>query len=160
MGSWSSPSTRRTTRRRPWTALREEYKSDREGALGGSKDANNLSTCSWPLRMLQVGVDVQRLGLMVVTGQPKNTAEYIQCTSRIGRDVERPGVVFTLYQWTRPRDLAHFEDFCYYHDTFGARVEGLTTTPFSDRALDRGLTAVLVASLRQSGARRLAEHRR
>ncbi|MGI8492322.1 MAG: DISARM system helicase DrmA [Acidimicrobiales bacterium] len=100
--------------------------------------------------MLQVGVDVQRLGTMVVTGQPKNTAEYIQATSRIGRDVERPGVVFTIYQWSRPRDLAHYEDFVHYHETFGARVEGLTTTPFSDRALDRGLTGVLVTCLRHS----------
>lgn len=100
--------------------------------------------------MLQVGVDVQRLGLMVVTGQPKNTAEYIQATSRIGRDSGRPGVVFTVYQWARPRDLAHYEDFVHYHETFGARVEGLTTTPFSDRALDRGLSGVLVSCMRHS----------
>ncbi|HEX3426402.1 MAG TPA: DISARM system helicase DrmA [Acidimicrobiales bacterium] len=101
--------------------------------------------------MLQVGVDVPRLGLMLVTGQPKNTAEYIQATSRVGRDPRRPGLIITIYQWARPRDLAHYETFGSYHDTFGARVEGLTTTPFSDRALDRGLTAVLVAAVRQSG---------
>jgi Lhr-like helicase len=101
--------------------------------------------------MLQVGVDVQRLGLMVVTGQPKNTAEYIQATSRVGRSVHRPGLVVTIYQWSRPRDLAHYESFGYDHATFGLRVEGVTTTPFSDRALDRGLTGVLVTSLRHSG---------
>jgi hypothetical protein len=101
--------------------------------------------------MLQVGVDVQRLGLMVVTGQPKNTAEYIQATSRIGRSASRPGLVVTIYQWSRPRDLAHYESFGYDHSTFGQRVEGLTTTPFSDRALDRGLTGVLVTALRHSG---------
>ncbi len=99
--------------------------------------------------MLQVGVDVQRLGLMLVTGQPKSTAEYIQATSRVGRDRARPGLVVTLYQWSRPRDLAHYESFAYDHATFGMRVEGLTTTPYSDRALDRGLSAVLVASVRQ-----------
>ena len=97
--------------------------------------------------MLQVGVDVQRLGLMTVTGQPKNTAEYIQATSRVGRYRERPGLVVTIYQWSRPRDLAHYESFGYDHATFGLRVEGLTTTPFSDRALDRGLTGVLVTAL-------------
>src|SRR5262249_6727565 len=59
--------------------------------------------------MLQVGVDVPRLGLMVVTGQPKNTAEYLQATGRIGRDPQRPGLVVTLYNWARPRDLAHYE---------------------------------------------------
>ena len=100
--------------------------------------------------MLQVGVDVQRLGLMLVTGQPKSTAEYIQATSRVGRDTERPGLVVTLYQWSRPRDLGHFETFAHDHATFGMRVEGLTTTPYSDRALDRGLSAVLAAGLRHS----------
>ena len=101
--------------------------------------------------MLQVGVDVQRLGLMVVTGQPKNTAEYIQATSRIGRDRSRPGLVVTIYNWARPRDLAHLESFGYDHATFGQRIEGLTTTPFSDRALDRGLTGVLVTAMRHAG---------
>jgi hypothetical protein len=101
--------------------------------------------------MLQVGVDVQRLGLMVVTGQPKNTAEYIQATSRIGRDPKRPGLVVTIYNWARPRDLAHMEHFGYDHATFGQRIEGLTTTPFSDRALDRGLTGVLVTAMRHAG---------
>ncbi len=100
--------------------------------------------------MLQVGVDVPRLGLMVVTGQPKNTAEYIQATSRVGRDAKRPGLVLTIFQWTRPRDLAHYEGFAYGHATFGMRVEGLTTTPFSERALDRGLSAVVVAAVRQA----------
>lgn len=98
--------------------------------------------------MLQVGVDVQRLGLMVVTGQPKNMAEYIQASSRVGRSSDYPGLVVTLFQWNRPRDLAHYEHFCYEHATFGRRVEGLTTTPFSKRALDRGLAGMLVAAVR------------
>ncbi len=106
--------------------------------------------------MLQGGGDVQRRGAMVVTGQPKNTAEYIQATSRIGRDRHRPGVVFTIYQWSRPRDLAHYEDFVHYHETFGSRVEGLTTTPFSDRALDRGLSGVLVTLVRHGSLSALA----
>jgi hypothetical protein len=99
--------------------------------------------------MLQVGVDVPRLGLMVVSGQPKNTAEYIQATSRVGRGAG-PGLVLTVYQWTRPRDLAHYESFGYDHATFGMTVEGVTTTPFSERALDRGLTAVLATALRHA----------
>lgn len=98
--------------------------------------------------MLQVGVDVQRLGLMVVTGQPKSAAEYIQATSRVGRDRTRPGLILTIFHWSRPRDLAHYESFCYDHATFGMRVEGLTTTPFSDRALDRALSAALVSAAR------------
>jgi hypothetical protein len=106
--------------------------------------------------MLQVGVDVPRLGLMVVTGQPKNTAEYIQATSRVGRDPARPGLVLTIYQWSRPRDLGHLEHFGHYHATFGSLVEGITTTPFSDRALDRGLTGVVVSAMRQSSIGSLA----
>jgi hypothetical protein len=126
----------------------QELKANREAALKRSDGRDIPVDVLLATSMLQVGVDVQRLGLMVVTGQPKNTAEYIQATSRIGRDRDRPGVVFTIYQWTRPRDLAHYEDFAHYHETFGSRVEGLTTTPFSDRALDRGLSGVLITCIR------------
>ena len=80
--------------------------------------------------MLQVGVDVQRLGLMLVVGQPKNTAEYIQASSRVGRDAARPGLVVALGNWARPRDLAHFEQFRHYHETFYAQVEALSVTPY------------------------------
>ncbi|MEU0078796.1 DISARM system helicase DrmA [Micromonospora tulbaghiae] len=100
--------------------------------------------------MLQVGVDVSRFGLMVVTGQPKNTAEYIQASSRVGRDAKRPGLVVTLYNWTRPRDLAHYEDFEYYHSTFYRQVEALSVTPYTRRALDRQTTATLVAAVRNA----------
>jgi coenzyme F420-reducing hydrogenase delta subunit len=99
--------------------------------------------------MLQVGVDVQRLGLMLVVGQPKNTAEYIQASSRVGRDRSaRPGLVVALGNWARPRDLAHFEQFRHYHETFYSQVEALSVTPFSPTALERGLDAVLVAAAR------------
>ena len=105
--------------------------------------------------MLQVGVDVPRLGLMLVVGQPKNTAEYIQATSRVGRDANRPGLVVTLGNWARPRDLAHYEQFRHFHETFYARVEPLSVTPFSVTAVDRGLDGALVAAARvtQAGTR-------
>ena len=105
--------------------------------------------------MLQVGVDVSRLGLMLVVGQPKNTAEYIQATSRVGRDANRPGLVVTLGNWARPRDLAHYEQFRHFHETFYARVEPLSVTPFSVTAVDRGLDGALVAAARvtQAGTR-------
>nr|WP_300337494.1 DISARM system helicase DrmA [Actinomyces sp.] len=102
--------------------------------------------------MLQVGVDVSRLGLMLVVGQPKNTAEYIQATSRVGRDPNRPGLVVTLGNWARPRDLAHYEQFRHFHETFYARVEPLSVTPFSVTAIDRGLDGVLVAAARVTQA--------
>ena len=96
--------------------------------------------------MISVGVDVGRLGLMVVASQPKATAEYIQATSRVGRSF--PGLVVTVYNWARPRDLSHYERFEHYHATFYQQVEALSVTPFSPRALDRGLTALLVSYIR------------
>lgn len=103
--------------------------------------------------MLQVGVDVPRLGLMLVVGQPKNTAEYIQASSRVGRTASKPGLVVTLANRSRPRDMAHYEQFQHYHETFYAHVEALSVTPFSDAALERGLTGLLVSAARVSDER-------
>lgn len=96
--------------------------------------------------MLSVGVDVNRLGLMVVNGQPKGTAEYIQATSRVGRS--SPGLVCTVLTWARPRDLSHYETFEHYHATFYKHVEAQSVTPFSPRAMDRGLTGTLLSVVR------------
>jgi hypothetical protein len=103
--------------------------------------------------MLQVGVDVSRFGLMLIVGQPKNTAEYIQASSRVGRDPRRPGLVVTLYNWNRPRDLAHYEDFEYYHATFYRQVEALSVTPYTRRAIDRGTAGAFVAAVRHADDR-------
>ena len=99
--------------------------------------------------MLSVGVDVKRLGLMVVAGQPKTTSEYIQATSRVGRNF--PGLVCTVFNWARPRDLSHYETFEQYHATFYKHVESLSVTPFSPGALSRGLAALLVSCVRLQG---------
>ncbi|WP_202879042.1 helicase-related protein [Pseudomonas sp. 770NI] len=96
--------------------------------------------------MISVGVDVPRLGLMVVNGQPKSTAEYIQCSSRVGRS--GPGLVFTLYNFSRPRDLSHFEHFQSYHSALYRSVEATSVTPWAPRARDKALHAVVVAVIR------------
>jgi hypothetical protein len=101
--------------------------------------------------MISVGVDVKRLSLMVIAGQPKTTAEYIQATSRVGRTF--PGLVCTIYNWARPRDLSHYEQFEQYHATFYQQVEALSVTPFAPRALDRGLGALLASFVRLSSDR-------
>ncbi|WP_145271421.1 helicase-related protein [Tautonia plasticadhaerens] len=96
--------------------------------------------------MISVGVDVPRLGLMVCAGQPKTTSEYIQATSRVGRKF--PGLVVTVYNWARPRDMSHYETFEHYHATFYQHVEALSVTPFSEGAMYRGLAALLVSLVR------------
>ncbi len=98
--------------------------------------------------MISVGVDIDRLGVMVVAGQPKTTSEYIQASSRVGRDKRYPGLVVTCLNPSRPRDRSHFERFAAYHESFYRHVEAMSLTPFSGPALDRGLAGVLVAMTR------------
>lgn len=98
--------------------------------------------------MISVGVDVERLGLMVVHGQPKGTAEYIQASSRIGRSSKAPGLVVTRYNWNRARDTDHYERFKPYHSMLYRYVEATSVTPLSPRALDKGLHAVVFALVR------------
>jgi len=98
--------------------------------------------------MISVGVDIDRLGLMTITGQPKTTAEYIQASSRVGRQAWGPGLVVAIYNWSRPRDLSHYERFRHYHATIYRSVEAVSATPFSSRAIDRGLRGAYVAMAR------------
>jgi hypothetical protein len=102
--------------------------------------------------MISVGLDISRLGLMAVFGQPKTTAEYIQATSRVGRQEDKPGVVVTMMNVHKPRDRSHYERFEAYHATFYRSVEAASVTPFSPRALDRGIAEVTVALARQGHA--------
>lgn len=103
--------------------------------------------------IVEVGVDIERLSLMTVVGQPKTTAQYIQATGRIGRNwKERPGLVATIYGASKPRDRSHFEKFRAYHERLYAQVEPTSVTPFAPPVLDRALHAVLVAYVRQLSA--------
>ena len=103
--------------------------------------------------MISVGLDVQRLGLMVVVGQPKTNAEYIQATSRVGRDEAKPGLVLTLLNIHKPRDRSHYERFRHFHETFYRTVEPGSITPFAARALDRGFAGALVTLARHGTAK-------
>lgn len=118
--------------------------------------------------MISVGVDISRLGLMIVAGQPKTTAEYIQASSRVGRRPEvGPGLVVTCLNVYKPRDRSHYEHFLAYHDSFYRDVEASSLTPFSGPALERGLAGSLVALARladplltaPAAAGRIGDHR-
>ncbi|MFI8435892.1 helicase-related protein [Streptomyces sp. NPDC079020] len=96
--------------------------------------------------MISVGVDVDRLGLMAVMGQPQTTAEYIQATSRVGR--RHPGLVAVMLNSNRSRDRSHYESFQHFHSALYREVESTSVTPFSSRSRERGLHAVVVALAR------------
>ena len=98
--------------------------------------------------MFGTGVDVERLGLMVVHGQPKTTASYIQATGRVGR--LSGGLVLTFFRASRPRDLDHYEFFTGYHHALYRYVEPVTVSPFSPRARERALGPLSVVLLRHA----------
>lgn len=102
--------------------------------------------------IIEVGIDVDRLSLMCIAGQPKTTSQYIQVTGRVGRSWwERPGLIVTIYNPSKPRDRSHFEKFRSYHERLYAQVEPSSITPFTAPALKRALHAVMVAYIRQKG---------
>ncbi|MCY1692421.1 helicase-related protein [Exiguobacterium sp. SL14] len=115
------------------------------------KTENSVIDMCLASNIIEVGVDIERLSVMGIVGQPKMTAQYIQVSGRVGRKWwERPGLIFTLYSNTKSRDKSHFEHFREYHEKLYAQVEATSVTPFSDSSLDKGLEAVIVGFLRQS----------
>lgn len=96
--------------------------------------------------MLSVGIDINRLGLMTVYGQPKSTSEYIQATSRVGRS--NPGLVIVLLHMLRTRDISHYEQFQTYHQALNKMVEPTSVTPYACRAMDKALHCVFTVLIR------------
>lgn len=119
--------------------LERAYKPDNSGDVFDFVLATN---------MISVGVDVSRLGMMVVDGQPKSNSEYIQATSRVGRS--NPGLVVVAENAAKSRDRSHFEQFYRFHSALYRNVDASSLTPFSERARDRALQAVFVTLCRNS----------
>ncbi len=158
-------------------ALREPVELTSREPIHRIKDAKARLGVAWgevghvdvllASNMISVGVDIDRLGLMVVAGQPKTSSEYIQASSRVGRDAKRPGLVVTCFNLHKPRDRSHYERFAAYHESFYRFVEATSATPFSGPALERGFAGTLVAMTRlldaaltrPEAAMNLAEHR-
>lgn len=108
--------------------------------------------------VIEVGVDLPRLSLMTIVGQPKSTSQYIQVSSRVGRGKDKPGLVVVLYGQSKPRDRSHYEHFRGYHQKLYAQVEPTSVTPFSAPAIERALHGVVVSLVRQlSGLKNGAE---
>jgi hypothetical protein len=141
--------------------------ADARRRLGAGFYERDRIDCAIATNMISVGLDIPRLGVMGVVGQPKTAAEYIQATSRVGRADGAPGLVVTLLNVHKPRDRSHYERFRHFHETFYRAVEVGSVTPFSARALDRGFAGALVALARHAvpeltppqGAERIAQVR-
>lgn len=132
--------------------LEAEFDPEKAAVRAEEKKQNSKRSSRAPAdaiiatNMISVGVDVPRLGLMIVAGQPKQTSEYVQATARVGR--RHPGIIFTVHNWARPRDLSHFETFRHFHATFHSFVEAPSVTPFAPGARERAVAGVLAALVR------------
>lgn len=133
-----------TSRRGP-----EELPNDLRALKRRADDSDDAIDVVLSSNMLSVGIDIPRLALMLMVGQPKTTAEYIQATSRVGRGDVR-GIVATLFRSNRARDRSHFETFRGYHEALYRSVEPTSVTPWSLASRERSLAGALVALLRQT----------
>jgi hypothetical protein len=129
------------TSRVPSADIPRTLKSLEKDVTSGAANDVVLAT-----NMISVGVDIDRLGLMTMMGQPQSSAEYIQATSRIGR--QHPGLIITIFNSARSRDRSHYENFIPYHQALYRAVEATSATPFAARARERALHGVLVSLTR------------
>ena len=145
MLNWEELTSRIRSDKVPATIQRLEipFSRDKRGRVQNAIEACLASN------IIEVGIDIDRLALMTITGQPKSTSQYIQVSSRIGRRADAPGLVATMYSPSKPRDRSHFERFRPYHERLYANVEPTSVTPLSPPAVDRALHGIIVAALRQ-----------
>ena len=133
---------RELTSRRSGTEL-TRYRSELNMGLGSEQGPIDVLSSS---NMFQVGIDIPRLGVMEIIGQPRSNSEYIQSSGRIGRN--SPGLVVSLLRGSFPRDQSHFELFRAFHQEFYRHVDRTSITPFTHRALERAFESMLMMMLR------------
>jgi superfamily II DNA/RNA helicase len=119
--------------------------------LGVEKRNKGAVDLCFATSMIEVGVDVPRLGLMTVMGQPKSASQYIQVTGRVGRDDDAPGLVVVVLSPYNVRDRSHFENFRQNHERLYAAVESVSVTPFTAQSLSRAASGMLTTVLRATG---------
>lgn len=136
---------------RELTATSSEDVSKVLADLEISKNQEKCVDLCFATSMIEVGLDVPRLGLMTVMGQPKSASQYIQVTGRVGRHHSAPGLVVTVLNSRIARDRAHYEGFSAWHERLYASVESASVTPFTTRALEKSAPSVLTAMLRIIG---------
>jgi hypothetical protein len=134
-----------TSRRGP-----EELPNDLRELRRSADESDHAVDVVLSSNMLSVGIDIPRLALMLMVGQPRTTSEYIQATSRVGRGKVR-GVVTTLFRSNRARDRSQFETFRGYHEALYRSVEPTSVTPWSLASRERSLAGALVALIRHLG---------
>jgi hypothetical protein len=143
--------TELTSRIRGDQVPQELEKLNKSLSLDSNNPNSDIVDACLASNIIEVGVDIPRLSLMAIVGQPKTTSQYIQVSSRVGRDNEKPGLVCVLYGQSKPRDRSHYERFRSYHQALYAQVEPTSVTPFSAPAVDRALHGIIVAAVRQLG---------
>jgi len=124
-----------------------QHRSDLSNKLGAQPGTVDVLSTS---NMFQVGIDISRLGTMMIIGQPRSNSEYIQSSGRVGRGSNNPGLVLSVLRSTFPRDQSHYELFRSFHQEFYRHVDRTSITPFSQRALDRAFETTLMMFLRMS----------
>jgi len=127
-------------------AIRQLEKSVEKDSNGYFNDAVEACLAS---SIIEVGVDIDRLSLMTIVGQPKTTSQYIQVSSRVGRNLSSPGMDVVAFSQSKPRDRSHYERFRSFHQRLYAQVEPTSVTPFSPPAVDRALHGIIIAAARQ-----------